>query len=77
MSWIATWNTGSLAAIDVSELGLKLYLDATLNVFAAAIVGAGKVFFSRLSDSDDDFTTFTVNIAVPLTIEWRLTFTFA
>ena len=77
VSWIATWNAGSLAAIDVSELGLSLYLDPTLNVFEAAPLPLEKSFFSRLSDSDGDFTTFTVNVAVPLTIEWRLTFTFA
>lgn len=55
VSWIATWNAGTLPAIDVSEIGLSLCSD----------------------DSDGDFTTFTVNVAVPLTIEWRLTFTFA
>lgn len=77
VSWIATWNAGSLAAIAVSELGLWLQVEETLQAFEAVSVAPSKNFFSRLSDSDGDFTTFTVNIAVPLTIEWRLTFTFA
>jgi len=80
VAWTATWNAGSLAAIDVSELGLSLYIDGdALNAFGDNYVATGhaKTFFSRLSDSDGDFTTFTVNTAVPLTIEWRLTFTFA
>lgn len=78
ISWLATWNAGVLAAINVSELGLYLYMTTTLAAFGAG-VGAltARAFFSRLSDSDGDFVTFLVNILVPLTIEWRLTFTFA
>lgn len=77
VSWIATWNSGTLAAIDISELGIKLRIDGdALNAFGGTCAGT-TLLFSRLSDSDGDFTTFTVNIAVPLTIEWRLTFTFA
>lgn len=82
VSWTATWNAGSLAAIDVSELGLRLALDGdALLAFGGTVIIDPDVkptlLFSRLSDSDGDFTTFTVNVAVPLTIEWRLTFTFA
>jgi len=77
VSWIATWNAGTLPAINVSELGIFLCLDVSLNTFEATCVPANAQFFSRLSDSDGDFTTFLVNTAVPLTIEWRLTFTFA
>jgi len=78
ISWIATWNAGTLPAIDVSEMGLYLYMVPTLKNFGDAM-GTPTAFtlFSRLSDSDGDFTTFTVNTAVPLTIEWRLTLTFA
>jgi len=77
VSWIATWNAGTLAAINVSELGLSLNIDPTLNAFESTWTPLTKTFFSRLSDSDGDFVTFLVNTAVPLTIEWRLTFTFA
>ena len=77
VSWIATWNAGTLAAIDISEFGLSLFNDPTINAFEATPSAVGKTFFSRLSDSDGDFTTFTVNTSVPLTVEWRLTFTFS
>jgi hypothetical protein len=34
-------------------------------------------FTSRISSTDGDFTSFTVNTTVPLTLQWNLTFTFA
>jgi len=76
VSWIATWSAGALAAITVSELGLWLYVVATLQAFGAAL-SPGVAFVSRLSADDGDFAGFVVNVAVPLTVEWRLTFTFA
>ena len=87
ISYIATWNSGVLAAITVSEVGLWLdYSTATTNMSTLLAFGwttsypnstGSSVFFSRLSDADGDFTAFEVNTAVPLTIEWRLTFSFA
>ena len=78
VSWTATWNAGSLTAITVSELGLFLFLNTTLQGFGwVDFTGAGTALFSRLSAADGDFTAFVVNTSVPLTIEWRLTFTFA
>jgi hypothetical protein len=88
ISYIATWNSGVLAAITVSEVGLWLDYStvnndmSALQAFGWAITYGGSVygsavFFSRLSDADGDFTAFAVNTAVPLTIEWRLTFSFA
>jgi hypothetical protein len=78
VSWTATWNAGSLTAITVSEIGLFLYLQTGLQGFGwSDFNGAGTALFSRLSAADGDFTAFVVNTSVPLTIEWRLTFTFA
>jgi hypothetical protein len=78
VSWTATWNAGSLTAITVSELGLFLFLQTGLQGFGwTQFNGAGTALFSRLSAADGDFTAFVVNTSVPLTIEWRLTFTFA
>lgn len=78
VSWIGLWNAGTLAAINVSEIGLFLNISIALQVFGAAGVAPTiNSLFSRLSDSDGDFVTFLVNIAVPLTIEWRLWLTFA
>jgi hypothetical protein len=78
VSWTATWNAGTLTAITVSEIGLFLDMVATLQSFGFTYSGGGgSVLFSRLSAADGDFTAFVVNTSVPLTIEWRLTFTFA
>jgi len=78
VAWIATWNAGVLPAITVTEIGLKLFLDLAFRAFGAARgAPVANSLFSRLSDSDGDFTAFLVNTAVPLTIEWRLTYTFA
>jgi len=78
VSWTATWNAGSLTAITVSEIGLFLYLETNLQNFGwTYFKGSGTALFSRLSAADGDFTSFVVNTSVPLTIEWRLTFTFA
>jgi len=76
-SWLATWNAGTLAAITITELGLKLNIKETLQVFGAGLTANPNMLFSRLSDADGDFVAFLVNILVPLTVEWRLTFTFA
>ncbi len=78
VAWTATWNAGTLTAITVSELGLLLFLQTGLQGFGwTGFNGAGTALFSRLSAADGDFTAFVVNTSVPLTIEWRLTFTFA
>ena len=77
LSWTATWNAGSLTAITVSEIGLFLDLVGGLQGFGWTYGGGGTALFSRLSAADGDFTAFVVNTSVPLTIEWRLTFTFA
>lgn len=78
VGWTATWNAGTLAAITVTEIGLKLKIIVALQAFGAVGVSATATsLFSRLSSSDGDFVAFLVNVAVPLTIEWRLTFTFA
>jgi len=78
VAWICTWNAGTLPALVVTEMGLRLYLITTLQSFGFTdVVPTNQALFSRLSSSDGDFTAFTINIAVPLTIEWRLTMTFA
>lgn len=78
VAWTSTWNAGTLSAIVVTEMGLYLNIDSGLNTFATGYVaGSAAALFSRLSEADGDFTNFTVNTAVPLTVEWRLTLTFA
>ncbi len=91
ISYLATWNSGILTAITVTEVGLWLCYyssnstydwSATLKPFGWAAAAGNSTdlnpsFFSRLSVADGDFDAFVVNTAVPLTIEWRLTFSFA
>lgn len=78
VAWTATWNAGTLTAITVSEIGLFLDIVGGLQGFGFTYGGGGGSYlFSRLSAADGDFTAFVVNTSVPLTIEWRLTFTFA
>ena len=83
ISWTATWNSGALTAITVSEVGLFLAFGSsfsTLQSFGwsrSNYVVENVMFFSRLSSADNDFTAFVINTTVPLTIEWRLTLTFA
>ena len=83
ISWTATWNSGALTAITVSEVGLFLAFGSsfsTLQSFGWSRnnnVVENAMFFSRLSSADNDFTAFVINTTVPLTIEWRLTLTFA
>ena len=83
VNFTATWNAGALTAITVTEMGL--WLEAlnqlsTMQTFGAMVGPSGAntyFFFSRISSTDGDFTSFVVNTAVPLTITWTLTFQYA
>ena len=84
VSWTATWNAGSIAALSVTEMALWLAMGTfiSLQSFGFQFPVNGQTtqsaqFFSRLSEADGDFTHFTINTSVPLTIEWRLTYSFA
>jgi hypothetical protein len=83
LNLVSTWNAGTLTAIVVTEIGLFLgEFDAyaTLQSFGWTLQNSSTLtvaLFSRISEADGDFTHFTVNIAVPLTITWTLTFQFA
>jgi len=74
---MATWNAGTVSG-QVGELGLRWGLFTGLQSFGWTYSTSGtKLLMSRLSNADGDFVTFTINTGVPLTIEWRITFTFA
>jgi len=77
VSYIVTWNAGTIGALAVTEIGLYLCLDVTLRSFSGQMIPANRKFFSRLSVSDGDFSSFVIDTSKPLTIEWQLTFTFA
>ena len=84
VSWTATWNAGSIAALVITEMGLWLAIGTytTLQSFGFQFplnnqITQSAQFFSRLNEADGDFTHFTINTIVPLMIEWRLTYSFA
>ena len=83
VNYTATWNAGALSAITVTEMGLWLNVFSnitTMQTFAGSPVEsqtATAFFFSRISSTDGDFTSFVINTSVPLTITWTLTFQYA
>ena len=82
VSWSATWNAGAIAALSVTEVAIWLEMLAGQTALQAFMwippQAAGSLqFFSRISEADGDFAHFTINTAVPLTIQWNLTFAFA
>lgn len=68
----ATWNAGTLPAITVTEIGIFATLSQALGAG-----GPQAVMFSRMSVTDGEFASFTVNTAVPLSVEWRISISFA
>ena len=88
IAWTATWNSGTLSAITITEFGMwwnngfagssgAMGLMRFGNTGYANQGGSNPEFASRISSTDGDFTSFTVNTSVPLTLQWNLTFTFA
>ena len=83
VNFTATWNAGSLSAITITEMGLWLNVFSgltTMQTFGAnpsELQTSQAFFFSRISSTDGDFTSFVVNTSVPLTITWTLTFQYA
>lgn len=82
VNFTATWNAGSITALTITEMGLWLNQTisaGTLQTFGATTVSSGTTpfFFSRISSTDGDFSSFVVNTSVPLTITWTLTFQYA
>lgn len=75
----ATWNAGAITGATVQEIGIFGNLLLTLGTSRPSSANSGYSalsLFARLSASDAEFTAFTINTAVPLTIEYRVVFTF-
>ena len=77
----ATWNSGILPASTVTEIGIHGYMMNTwgspLNFSTSASIqnATALSLFARLSTTDGEFTAFLINTTVPLTIEYRVIFT--
>ena len=70
-----TWNAGTIGAITVTEIGIFGSLWTGLGTVDDA--GGGSSMWSRLSTTDAEFGSFTINTAVPLSIEYRVSIAFA
>ena len=84
IAYVFVWASGTLTAITVTEFGLWLNNGfqagtPTLATFGQTAAGnlSNPQFMARISSTDGDFTSFTVNTSVPLTLQWNLTFTYA
>ena len=86
IAYTFTWNSGTLSAITITEFGLWMNNGtvASPTVPALSTFGATSIanttnpqFMGRISSTDSDFASFTVNTSVPLTLQWNLTFTYA
>jgi hypothetical protein len=68
----ATWNAGTIAALTVTEAGLWMYLLNTLNVFGSTSASTSCLFADRVSSTDGDFSSFTINTSNPLSVQYQL-----
>ena len=75
----ATWNPGTVSG-TVGEMGLHLRVRNTLQAYQWT-VGAGTTetlqLVSRLAVADGAFSSFSINTAAPLTVNWTMQFSFA
>ena len=78
ITYTATWNAGTISGV-IGELGLYLAgkSNGTLNAFGVTNNPDTGVLHSRLSVADGDFTAYTIDTTLPLTVQWRVRFTFA
>lgn len=72
-----TWNAGALPAVSVTEIEIRTSVSGPFFTTINSSANGAPGMFSRLSSTDAEFTAFTINTAVPLTIEYRLNFNFA
>lgn len=69
----ATWNAGVLAAVTVTEIGIK---GNSMNTLSSTSVTSNHLL-ARLSSTDGEFVAFLVDTTKPLVIEYRFTMAFA
>lgn len=77
-SFTAVWNAGAITGATVTEIGvfgrLTSVLGTRFNTSSANAVALQ--MFARLSVTDAEFSSFVINTAAPLVIEYRVTLTF-
>ncbi len=77
--YTATWNTGTITG-TVTEMGLYLtaprYYTYSWESSSSATYDSGRQMMSRLCTGDSEFEAFTIDDTKPLTIDWKIRFTF-
>jgi hypothetical protein len=71
VTYTATWNAGTVSG-TIGEIGLYGYAAYILGSISSA-----SRMVSRLSVADGDFTAYTINTSLPLTVQWVVRFSFA
>ena len=68
----ATWNAGTLSALTITEAALWACMITTLQTFGSSGANPSVAFFDRVSSTDGDFSSFTVNTSVPLSCQYQI-----
>ncbi|MFQ5906510.1 MAG: hypothetical protein ACE5JA_08050 [bacterium] len=76
VTYTSTWNAGAVSG-TIGEVGLFLYIWDTLQPAGGNSLTPSKRLASRLSVADGDFTAYTIDTALPLTVQWIIQFSFA
>lgn len=76
VTYTSTWDAGSVSG-TIGEVGLHLYIWDALQAAGGWSGAPAKRLASRLSVADGDFTAYTINTALPLTVQWIIQFSFA
>jgi len=76
VTYTSTWDAGSVSG-TIGEVGLYLYIWDALQPAGGYSGAPAKRLASRLSVADGDFTAYTINPALPLTVQWIIQFSFA
>ena len=72
----AVWNAGTVSG-TVGELALYLRAFANITVGWTLTSNPANVMVSRLSSADSDFSGFAIDPSKSLTVEWRISISYA
>jgi hypothetical protein len=77
VTYLATWNAGTVSG-TVGEIALYLRAldNAAFQWQASGNLQPSVVMASRLSSADLDFSSFVIDTTKPLTVEWKVQFSF-
>lgn len=76
VTYTGVWNSSTVTG-TVGEMALWLYIPTALQTFSSGTTQTGLTLCSRLSVADGDFTAFTINSSLTLTVNWQVKFVYA